>query len=182
MLPEIETAITPEEAAALLECVADRHVILEIGSAQGFSTVVMAEPKRVVSRIVMSVDPHTHYDSWEVFNDNIEKHSATGRVLPFRATNKQVLPYMGDNSVDMAFIDGDHSYEACLYDLLNCLRIVRPGGIIAIHDYCTPRMPEGGNDGNVSFDIGFPGVRRAVDEHMGNYRTHLVGTLFIAEV
>ena len=181
-LPDIETSITRDESMALLKCIEGKHTVLEIGSAFGYSTILLAEPWRIVSRVVLSVDPHSDYNSWETFLENVERHSVSGRVLPFRATNKQILPYMGDNSVDAAFIDGDHSHEHCLYDILNCLRIVRPGGVLAVHDYCTITRSEG-NDGNQPvYDSFFPGVRSAVDKHLLNYPHCVVGNLFIVEV
>eukprot|EP00747_Dinoflagellata_sp_TGD_P069744 gnl/TRDRNA2_/TRDRNA2_156263_c1_seq5.p1 gnl/TRDRNA2_/TRDRNA2_156263_c1~~gnl/TRDRNA2_/TRDRNA2_156263_c1_seq5.p1 ORF type:complete len:344 (+),score=50.74 gnl/TRDRNA2_/TRDRNA2_156263_c1_seq5:27-1034(+) len=36
---------------------------------------------------------------------------------------------------DLVFIDGDHSYREILFDLNAWWRWVRPGGIIAVHDY-----------------------------------------------
>jgi predicted O-methyltransferase YrrM len=35
-------------------------------------------------------------------------------------------------------IDGDHTYGAVKADYLNYARMVRPGGIIAMHDLLTP--------------------------------------------
>ncbi len=38
-------------------------------------------------------------------------------------------------SVDAAFIDGDHDYEAVMEDIRICRPLVRHGGILAGHDY-----------------------------------------------
>lgn len=38
-------------------------------------------------------------------------------------------------AVDLFFVDGAHSYEYVRSDTLNALRCVRPGGVIAWHDY-----------------------------------------------
>ena len=35
---------------------------------------------------------------------------------------------------DVIFIDGDHNYEQVRYDLIECLKILNPGGIIFLHD------------------------------------------------
>ena len=40
-----------------------------------------------------------------------------------------------NNTLDFVYIDGDHSYEACLADLLNYYSKVKTGGLIAGHDY-----------------------------------------------
>jgi len=42
-------------------------------------------------------------------------------------------PYHG--RVDLFFIDGAHSYDYVRSDTLNALKCVRPGGVIAWHDY-----------------------------------------------
>jgi len=40
-------------------------------------------------------------------------------------------------SIDMVFIDGNHSYEYVLRDMENWTPLVRKGGIVAGHDYVT---------------------------------------------
>lgn len=40
-----------------------------------------------------------------------------------------------DNSLDFAYIDGDHSYDAVMQDIILWGRKVRKGGIISGHDY-----------------------------------------------
>lgn len=40
-----------------------------------------------------------------------------------------------DQSVDFAFIDGDHSYEGCKRDIIAWLPKIKSGGILAGHDY-----------------------------------------------
>lgn len=42
---------------------------------------------------------------------------------------------------DVAFIDGDHTYEQSLKDVLHCLGCMRAGGVILLHD-CNPKQPE----------------------------------------
>ena len=44
-------------------------------------------------------------------------------------------------SVDLLFIDGDHSYEAVRADWENYHSLVRPGGIVAFHDASANRQP-----------------------------------------
>lgn len=54
-----------------------------------------------------------------------------------------------DASIDLVFIDADHEYEGVRDDIAAWAPKVRPGGILAGHDYDQPD---------------FPGVRKAVDE------------------
>lgn len=43
--------------------------------------------------------------------------------------------------VDLAFVDGDHSYEIEKQDVINCLPLIRNNGYLVIHDYA-PGLPE----------------------------------------
>lgn len=53
-----------------------------------------------------------------------------------------------DASVDMVFLDAEHSYTAVKEDISAWYPKVRTGGILAGHDYC----------------LAWPGVKQAVDE------------------
>lgn len=55
-----------------------------------------------------------------------------------------------DQVFDVLFIDGDHSYEGAQVDLDLYSGLVRPGGLILMHDVLCPDT--------------YPGVRRAFDE------------------
>lgn len=41
------------------------------------------------------------------------------------------------NGIDTAFVDGLHTYEQSLKDVLNCVKYLRRGGTIVLHD-CNP--------------------------------------------
>jgi len=40
-----------------------------------------------------------------------------------------------DESIDLLFVDGDHSFDGCLSDLRNWYPKVKPNGVILGHDY-----------------------------------------------
>lgn len=44
-------------------------------------------------------------------------------------------------SVDLLFIDGDHSYEGVRSDFENYAHLVKPGGVIAFHDIAPSSVP-----------------------------------------
>ncbi|KKQ07257.1 hypothetical protein A2858_00010 [Candidatus Daviesbacteria bacterium RIFCSPHIGHO2_01_FULL_36_37] len=48
-----------------------------------------------------------------------------------------------DNSLDFVYIDGDHSYDAVMQDIILWGRKVRKGGIISGHDYFYDNNKEG---------------------------------------
>jgi hypothetical protein len=63
-----------------------------------------------------------------------------------------------DVELDWIYIDGDHSYEGCLRDLENALKIVKPGGLILGDDYGWPPLKPGVNKWAKA------GVTKAVNE------------------
>jgi cephalosporin hydroxylase len=49
-------------------------------------------------------------------------------------TRNRLFGIIGDNKLDLLFIDGDHSYEGITRDFKDYCPLVRPGGIVAFHD------------------------------------------------
>jgi predicted O-methyltransferase YrrM len=48
-------------------------------------------------------------------------------------------------SLDVLFIDGDHTYEGVKHDFLSYSALVRPGGIVAFHDIAEHRKETSGD-------------------------------------
>ena len=51
-----------------------------------------------------------------------------------RGVIEAVSRAVGDDKVDVLFIDGDHSYEGVKADFMNYRGLVRDGGVVAFHD------------------------------------------------
>ncbi len=108
-----------------------RHY-LEIGVSKG----ELFFPLRIARKV--AVDPHPRL-SWRkklrkcianplnLFNDY---HLVTSDAYFARAT-----PPPG--GFDLVFIDGLHTYEQALNDAVNALKVLKPGGVVALHD-CNP--------------------------------------------
>lgn len=77
---------------------------------------------------------------------------AQDRAVVIRRPSADAAAEIEDNSLDLAFIDADHSYEGCQADIAAYWPKVKPGGYLAGHDYA-----------NDEFKFG-PMVKRAVDE------------------
>jgi hypothetical protein len=82
------------------------------------------------------------------YPDNIIKKK--GYSVPMAAT----IP---DGSLDLVFIDGDHSFDGCAIDISTWLPKLKSGGIIAGHDYGHAR---------------FPGVKKVVDSFFPTIELH----------
>jgi hypothetical protein len=79
-----------------------------------------------------------------------------GRVIIHRGYSPEALDYFADGSVDLVYIDGDHSYEAVKRDMDRSWPLLREGGVLAGHDLCTNWARA-----DRSYDFG---IRQAVDE------------------
>lgn len=155
-----------EELRWLAEQAARSDTIVEIGCYQGRSTRALAD--HCAGR-VYAVDPwdgiyHRNDGGWhpintavyDVFTEHLRDRLEAGRVVPMRCTFReaqpQILAQIG-RTVDLVFIDGDHRFETCVDDIAGALDLVRPGGMVAGHDFGHPD---------------WPGVRRAVTQWFGD--------------
>jgi SAM-dependent methyltransferase len=79
-----------------------------------------------------------HGGLYEAFRMLMLEHApeVLARLTIVRERSDPGLKQFGDASMDFMFIDGDHHYPAVIHDCKEAVRIVKPGGIIAGHDYC----------------------------------------------
>lgn len=75
----------------------------------------------------------------------VRAHFATeiteGRVEIHRGLSAEMLALLPDGCLDWIYIDAGHDYENVRSDLAACLRVVKPGGIIAGDDYVRYETP-----------------------------------------
>ncbi len=84
------------------------------------------------------------------------------------ATRARLSASLDGESLDILFIDGDHTYAGVRSDLLEYRDLVRPGGLIAFHDIVSHR---GGADGPV-MGLNWSGdVPRLWGELRGKFRS-----------
>jgi predicted O-methyltransferase YrrM len=147
--------------------------IVEIGSWKGRSTKVLLEASQ---GFVHAID---HFngtdkdgDDWsgilakeqDVKSEFLKNVGHYPNLRLHEMSSGDAAQFFNDNSLDMVFIDGDHTYKGVKQDIDTWLPKMKKGGIICGHDY----------------DIGWPGVVQAVDETFG--KTNTVGTIWYKEV
>ena len=71
-------------------------------------------------------------------------------------TSLEAAPLIPDHSLDFAYVDARHDYASVLEDLEAWFPKVKPGGILAGHDYA-----------DIEFGKNVFGVKSAVDEFFG---------------
>ena len=76
-------------------------------------------------------------DYFYEFYNGIRRNKLEHKVIPIRGNSAYTVGIHEDESIDLAFIDGDHSYEGCLADLKAVWPKVKKGGVVLIHD-CIP--------------------------------------------
>ena len=152
--------------------------VLEIGARLGASTFSMAK----AAEIVYSVDWHRG-DVWHgeaggvgdtlpIFWRFAQKYDLRDKVVPLVGTSQQVLPILPQGHFDLVLVDGDHSYAGALFDVVQAKRLVKPGGVIAIHDFGREAV-------NIPEDSPlYIGVTKAAREALGE-PDELIGTVAI---
>lgn len=146
----INTSLTLAETAELQRLAKDGDV-LEIGSAYGYSTVALA----LVAKSVVAVDPHLTHGSEGDLNANLRAYGVREKVDVRVGYSQAILPalhYDANRQFDLVWIDGDHSANAVEHDVTWALKLLKPGGHIACHDYN---------------EVTCPGVRTTLDKLFG---------------
>jgi hypothetical protein len=123
-------------------------VTAELGVAEGFFS----------TEILSKWNPALHYavDNWSPIGDKgdgsfpKEWHDknyedAMKRMDPFKKVVKilrgptwRMCQHVPDKTLDIVYIDADHSYEGVKKDLEAWYPKVKPGGVIAGHDFINP--------------------------------------------
>ena len=155
---------TDIEAAVYRSLVASIRsgIVVEIGVWKGRSLATILDSCRANRNRVYAVDiwkPDLRDPGYQEaasldiaatfrYNLSVLGHSDTVEVL--EEESAQASQHFGDRSIDLAFLDADHSYAAVMTDLRAWLPKIARCGVFCGHDYTTR-----------------PGVRRAVDEMFG---------------
>ena len=102
-------------------------VYLEIGIFKGACFV----PIKSETKIGIDISPPVKWVE-DILNDKIKYFQMTSDE--FFETKSELF---AENKIDVAFIDGFHSYEQSLRDVENCLKYLSEDGVIIMHD-CNP--------------------------------------------
>lgn len=126
--------VTEQELRCLLSYATTAHVIVEIGCYEGSTTAALA--KHTQGR-VYSIDPFLGGRLKLCYGEMIAKthcrRNGAKNVEFIKGFSHDVAPGFSE-TIDLLFIDADHSYESIKRDWQDWSRKVRPGGIIALHD------------------------------------------------
>lgn len=108
-----------------------------------------ADPGEYVDRANVAQDRHDEF--YAAARTRLAKHGDRSEI--WRMTSLEGAQRIENASLDYVFIDARHDYDSALEDLEAWFDKVKPGGILAGHDYADGEFPQG------AF-----GVKSAVDE------------------
>lgn len=103
----------------------------EIGVARGTFTRLLFD--HIPDLKMIGVDPWERLRGEE---EAIADHKLRGRDwIKMKMKSEEAVPRVEGESLDFVYIDGDHSFDAVMLDLILWSRKVRPGGLVGGHDY-----------------------------------------------
>ncbi|MGA2025789.1 MAG: class I SAM-dependent methyltransferase [Syntrophobacteraceae bacterium] len=123
--------------------------IAEIGSFLGLSALIMAKTLYAQGNYGAKI---FCIDNWQgsiehqsiravkdgqlfdIFEKNVDESGLRTFIVPIKSDSAAAAQGFDDRSLDMIFIDGDHSFEGCYADLAAWYPKLKSGGIFLGHD------------------------------------------------
>jgi predicted O-methyltransferase YrrM len=142
---DLEGMLAVRESAWLYRAARGGHEIVEIGSYRGKSCVLLAKGCQSAGGRVTAIDPNiVRRDNPRLEFDGedrrtllaaIERHGVKDRVNELVMTSRDAISRWDGCPIDLLWVDGDHSEAEARFDIEKWGAFVRPGGIMAAHDY-----------------------------------------------
>lgn len=150
-----------ERLRELTQKMPDNGIMVQIGVYRGKSVCALKDLILQKNLTVLAVDI---FECNELgffkneFEQNIKNFNLENNVKTYMMTSVEASKYVSDKSIDLIFIDGDHSYDAVKLDIKSWSPKLKHDGIICGHDYST-----------------WHGVKLAVDEAFGENVENIKG-------
>jgi Methyltransferase domain len=132
--------------AELLRAV-NAQTMVEVGVWKGDFAREILERCEFIEKYYM-IDPWEHLPDWnkpfnvsremfdEVYDEAMNKTDfASSKRIVLRGRTKEVIDDIPDNSIDFAYIDGDHTLRGITIDLIKLLPKVKEEGLIGGDDF-----------------------------------------------
>lgn len=137
----------------LVSTIPDSGTMVEVGSWEGLSLFYIKD-------IIKS----KNIKCWSVDIDNKSRLLSNTKewgVEFIHAPSVHAAKLFDDNSLDLVFLDGDHTYKSVVQDIVAWFPKIKENGILAGHDY----------------DDFWPGVKQGVNEALSPIR--IVGRIWM---
>ena len=120
------------------------NIGVEIGVEAGIYSEILLKSNPTL--FLISIDAWTAYKGYRDHTSQSKMDElfriTKERLAPYRDRSEIVksfsmdaLPLIKDNSLDFVYIDGNHEFKQVVDDVCEWSKKVRPGGIVAGHDY-----------------------------------------------
>jgi predicted O-methyltransferase YrrM len=119
---------------ALVFALAPKRV-LEIGVRWGGGTRIIHAAMKDLGHAgcIVSIDPQPEFEgNWDDVSDCTQLVIGASPGALYAASER------AGGDFDFVFIDGDHSYQGALADLLGVVNVTQPGAIVLLHDAYHP--------------------------------------------
>ena len=150
-------------------------IVVNIGAGAGTSGLAFMEsrPDIFLYTIDIQGDDSPFGCLYAEMNVITQAGFSTERYFPIIGDSKKLGKFWRDVFVlssrdvgypmaDLVFVDGDHSYNGAKGDILSWLPNIKPGGIMAVHDYGKREIYKDGPIEGAPHPLPWPGVDRAV--------------------
>lgn len=112
---------------------------VEIGCRYGASALLWKE--HIPNLDLTCIDPYRAYhrvsqERQDLIYEGVQSNLAGSGVKLVRAASLDVVDQWEDGSLDWVHVDGDHSFDAAVRDIIQWAPKVREGGLVLVHDYC----------------------------------------------
>lgn len=133
----------PADVAVLQNLVRDKRVVVEIGTFTGGTAEHMLEAMPEDGHLI-TIDPFRAFPKTDFMRFERPEviMSSTWRLSKFGSRCTQIIGesatisgLFANATVDMVFIDGNHSWQAVCEDIRGWSPKIRDGGVISGHDY-----------------------------------------------
>jgi predicted O-methyltransferase YrrM len=116
---------------------------IEIGVGQGVSTVLWC--KAISGLKLTGID--SYIGSTSQMQGRQDRYYSRAKRLEKRfdfqlrkMASMDAVDQFEDESVDFVNIDGDHTFDAVVQDIIRYVPKVRKGGLVMVHDYCAFKL------------------------------------------
>lgn len=112
---------------------------VEVGCRYGASAKLWRE--NIPGLDITCIDPYRAYhrvsqERQDLVYEGAQKNAAEFGFKIVRKASLDAVDDFADGSLDWVHIDGDHSFDAAVQDIIRWPPKVREGGLVLVHDYC----------------------------------------------
>ncbi len=126
------------DRAALMARLPQGGIGAEIGVAFGdYTDVILAQNRPRTLHLVDAWDSDRYREGLAAIRARFATSIAEGAIAIHQGYSTEILARFADGMFDWIYLDTDHSYETTLAELRLAAPKLKPGGLLAGHDYCT---------------------------------------------